>query len=70
MARKCENIVKPYLITKIGKKKFSSSQGVLGEESEIGEQGRYEKGEASYLIQQDKKIVGWNGKSKKQGQVV
>ena len=49
MARKCENIVKPYLITKIGKKKFSSSQGVLGEESEIGEQGRYEKGEASYL---------------------
>ena len=50
MARKCENIVKPYLIIKIGKKKFSSSQGVLGEESEIGEQGRYEKGEASYLI--------------------
>ena len=43
MARKCENIVKPYLIIKIGKKKFSSSQGVLGEESEIGEQGRYEK---------------------------
>ena len=49
MARKCENIVKPYLIIKIGKEKFSSSQGVLGEESEIGEQGRYEKGEASYL---------------------
>ena len=43
MARKCENIVKPYLIIKIGKKKFSSPQGVLGEESEIGEQGRYEK---------------------------
>ena len=44
MAWKCENIVKPYLIIK-----FSFPQGVLGGESEIGEQGRYEKGEASYL---------------------
>ena len=44
MAQKCENIVKPYLFIKIGKKKFSSSQGVLGEESEIGEQGRYKNG--------------------------
>ena len=38
------NIVKPYVIIK-----FSSPQGELGGESEIGEKGRYEKGEASYL---------------------
>ena len=69
MARKCENIVKPYLIIKIGKKKFSSSQGVLGEESEIGEQGRYEKGEASYLFfkniaRQENSWMEWENKEK------